>query len=122
MASCWLVIRAEGLMPERDIDPSIHRRKLRNILRRSREDRGVTQNAAAEEMSWSVSKLIRIESGSVPISVNDLRALLRYYGITDSERVDSLLEMARLARRRSWLMQYRDIASDAYLAYLGAEE
>jgi transcriptional regulator with XRE-family HTH domain len=109
-------------MPERDIDPSVHRRRLRNILRRSREDCGVTQSAAAEEMSWSVSKLIRIESGSVTISVNDLRALLRYYGITDGEQVESLVEMARLAHRRSWLMQYRDIASDAYLAYLGAEE
>jgi hypothetical protein len=73
-------------------------------------------------MSWSISKLIRIESGSVTISVNDLRALLRYYGIIDDEQVNSLLEMARLARKRSWLKQYGDIASDAYLAYLGAEE
>ena len=109
-------------MPERDVDPGVHRRKLRNMLRQSREYRGFTQSAVADEMSWSVSKLIRIESGSVTISVNDLRALLGYYGITDEEEVNSLLEMARLARKRSWLQQYRDIASAAYLAYLGAEE
>lgn len=129
MADCWLaqchllieLLERSVVMPERDVDPSVHRRKLRNMLRQTRENCGFTQSAAAEEMSWSVSKLIRIESGSVTISVNDLRALLRYYRITDEDQVNSLLDVARLARKRSWLKAYRDIASDAYLAYLGAE-
>src|SRR5580698_10194057 len=93
-------------MPEQDVDPSVHRRKLRNILRQLREDCGKKQNGTAAAMSWSVSKLIRIESGSVTISVNDLKALLQLYGITDPEYVDSLVEMAKLARQRSWLSSY----------------
>jgi transcriptional regulator with XRE-family HTH domain len=109
-------------MPDQAVDPSVSRRKLRNLLRQAREACGFTQGAVAEEMSWSISKLIRIESGSVTISVNDLRALLRYYGITDQGQADSLVEMARLARRRSWLSQYRGIATDVYLTFLGAEE
>ena len=109
-------------MPERDVDPSFYRRKLRNMLRQTRETCGFTQGSVATEMSWSVSKLIRIESGSVTISVNDLRALLRYYSVTDDEQVNGLVEMARQARKRSWLGQYRDIASDAYLTLLGAED
>jgi hypothetical protein len=73
-------------------------------------------------MSWSVSKVIRIESGSVTISVNDLRALLRSYDVTDETRVEELVQIARLARGRSWLSPYKDVASDEYLAYLAYEE
>jgi hypothetical protein len=73
-------------------------------------------------MSWSVSKLIRIESGSVSISVNDLRALLRSYDVTDDERVRALVELAQLARKPSWLSGFRDVASEEYLAYIAYEE
>ncbi len=109
-------------MPEQDVDPGVHRRKLRSILRQLRESSGRTQSATAEEMSWSVSKLIRIESGSVTISVNDLRALLRYYDVTDEERIENLVALARLARRHSWLSAYKDVATEEYLAYLAYEE
>lgn len=109
-------------MTERDIDPGVHRRKLRSILRQLRENCGKTQSATALEMSWSVSKLIRIESGSVTISVNDLRALVRSYGVTDDERIEELVQLARLARGHSWLNGYKDVASDEYLAYLAYEE
>lgn len=111
-----------GAMPERDIDPGVHRRKLRSILRQLRESCGKTQSVTAHEMSWSVSKLIRIESGSVSISVNDLRALVKSYGVTDDEKVEELVGLARLARGHSWLSGYRDVASEAYLAYLAYEE
>jgi hypothetical protein len=66
--------------------------------------------------------LIRIESGSVTISVNDLRALLGSYGVTDKEKIESLVLLARLARGHSWLSGYRDVASEEYLAYLAYEE
>lgn len=108
-------------MAERDVDPAVDRRRLRNILRRTRESLEIIQATAAHEMSWSVSKLIRIETGVVTISVNDLKALLVYYGITDAGRVDELVEMARNARRNSWLNEYRGIASDAFLAFLAHE-
>lgn len=112
-------------MPERevrDVDPTVHRRRLRNILKRSRESAGITQAAAAQEMSWSVSKLIRIETGAVRISVNDLRALLSYYGITEKAEVDSLIQMARNSRLSSWLADYKGIAGEVYLAFLGHED
>jgi transcriptional regulator with XRE-family HTH domain len=109
-------------MPERDIDPGVHRRTLRSVLRQLRESCGKTQSAVAQEMSWSVSKLIRIESGSVSISVNDLRALLRSYDVTDGERITVLVELAQLARRPSWLSGFRDVASEEYLAYIAYEE
>jgi transcriptional regulator with XRE-family HTH domain len=110
-----------GMMLEQDVDPAVHRRRLRNILRRTRESQGIIQATAANAMAWSVSKLIRIETGVVTISVNDLKALLGYYGITDARRVDELVEMAKNARRNSWLHEYRGAAGDVFLAFLGHE-
>lgn len=107
---------------ERDLDPSVYRRRLRNILRRRRESLGITQSKAADEMSWSVSKLIRIETGSVTISVNDLRALLASYQITEPEEVARLIDMAKRSRQSSWLKAYKDIATDVFLAFLGHED
>jgi transcriptional regulator with XRE-family HTH domain len=111
-------------MPERDVDPSVYRRRLRNILRRTRESRGITQTTAAGAMSWSVSKLIRIETGIVTISVNDLKALLEYYGITEPKTVDDLISMTKNSRRQrhSWLAVYRGTASDVFLTFLGHED
>jgi transcriptional regulator with XRE-family HTH domain len=109
-------------MPDRDVDPTVYRRRLRNILRRQRESRGITQNTAAREMSWSVSKLIRIETGAVTISVNDLRVLLAYYEITDPKIVNELIEMSKASRGHSWLGTYKGIASDVFLTFLGHEE
>jgi transcriptional regulator with XRE-family HTH domain len=88
------------MMLERDVDPTVYRRRLRNILRRTREKLEITQAHAAREMSWSVSKLIRIETGTVTISVNDLKVLLPFYGITDEKAVTDLIEMAKNSRPR----------------------
>jgi transcriptional regulator with XRE-family HTH domain len=109
-------------MLDRDVDPTVHRRRLRNILRHERESRGITQNSAAEAMSWSLSKLIRIETGSVTISVNDLKALLAHYGLTASDTVNDLIEMSKASRATSWLSTYKGIASDVFLQFLGHEE
>jgi transcriptional regulator with XRE-family HTH domain len=109
-------------MPDRDVDPIVYRRRLRNILRRERASRHITQNKAARDMDWSVSKLIRIETGTVTIAVSDLRVLLAYYEITDPKVVNELIEMSRASRERSWLGAYKGIASDAFLTFLGHEE
>jgi transcriptional regulator with XRE-family HTH domain len=91
--------------------PEVQRRRLRAELRRVRLQAGLTQDQVAEAMDWSLSKLIRIENGSVSISTNDLKALLQYYKITETERVADLIAMGRVARERSWWSEYRDIAS-----------
>lgn len=113
-----------AVVRERGVDPIVYRRRLRNILRRERDSQGMTQLAAASAMSWSVSKLIRIETGAVTISVNDLKALLEHYGITEPGRVSELIDMAKNSRaqRNSWLSAYRGIASDVFLTFLGHED
>ena len=82
--------------------PAVARRKLRLALRRAREEIGYTQSQVSDEMEWSISKVMRIENGEVTVSVNDARSLLLYLGVTDRERVDHLLQLARDARKREW--------------------
>jgi transcriptional regulator with XRE-family HTH domain len=108
---------------ERDRDPSVYRRSLRKSLRRIRETLKITQAAAAEEMSWSPSKIIRIETGIVGISISDLRSLLAYYQISsDSEQYENLIETGKQARRTPWAAQYKEFAGDVFLTFLGHED
>jgi len=95
--------------------------RLRSELRQRREDAGLTQEQAAAEMEWSLSKLVRIEAGTVSISVNDLRALLGLYGVHDRAEIDEMLKLARSARQRVWWTQYRDVLAPQYLEFIGFE-
>ncbi|HEX9042641.1 MAG TPA: helix-turn-helix transcriptional regulator [Trebonia sp.] len=92
------------------LSPVVQRRRLRTELRRARLDAGLTQEQVAAAMDWSLSKLIRIENGSVGISTNDLKAILAHYKITDERRSGELLGLARGARERSWWSAYRDVS------------
>jgi hypothetical protein len=73
-------------------------------------------------MDWHPSKIIRIETGAVGISTNDLRALLGLYKIHDSERTDELIELARASRQSSWSSKYRGRISSQFLQYIEYEE
>src|SRR5690242_3192321 len=96
----------------------VKRRRLRAELRNARMAADLTQDQVAEAMEWSPSKIIRIEAGSVGVSANDMKALLRLYHITDPERVDELLALARVARERS--TTYKG-ASSKLLQYIDYE-
>jgi hypothetical protein len=72
-------------------------------------------------MEWSLSKMIRIETASTGISANDLKALLPFYGITDKERTEQLVTLARAARERPWWSAYRDVAPPALLKLIDYE-
>jgi transcriptional regulator with XRE-family HTH domain len=91
-----------------NLSPVVQRRRLRTELRRARLDAEQTQEQVATAMDWSLSKLIRIENGTVGISTNDLKAILAHYEITDDNRAAEMLGLARGARERSWWSAYRD--------------
>jgi transcriptional regulator with XRE-family HTH domain len=87
------------------VSPTVARRRVRLALREAREAAELTQLQVAEEMEWSLSKVIRIENGDVSISPNDLRPLLSYLGIKDRARIAELLADSKIARSRqhvSW--------------------
>src|SRR6185503_902046 len=96
--------------------PAIARRRVRRAVRDARLAKGDTQTDVAEAMEWSQSKVIRIESGEVTISPNDLRPLLTYLGIVDKTTVDRLVRDSRSSRqRRMWWdeTRVRDHLTDA---------
>ncbi|KRD17933.1 helix-turn-helix transcriptional regulator [Streptomyces sp. Root264] len=96
------------------------RLRLRTELRRARQAAGMTQRQVAERMEWSSSKLLRIESGEVGISVNDLRALLVTYGLTDRRMIDTFLDLARGSRKMPYA-EYRDVLSKEFVQFLALE-
>jgi transcriptional regulator with XRE-family HTH domain len=101
--------------------PAVQRRRLRAELRRIRQEAGETQEHVAAAMDWSLSKLIRIENGSVGISTNDLKVLLGHYDIVADDRVQELIALARAARERSWWNMYKDVASSRLLQFVEYE-
>lgn len=104
-----------------DVSPVVQRRRLRTELRKARLDADQTQNDVAVAMDWSLSKVIRIEAGSVSISTNDLKMLLRHYKINDPARVDELIALGKAARERAWWSQYREVAPPGLLQLIGYE-
>jgi transcriptional regulator with XRE-family HTH domain len=80
--------------------PAVARRRLKLALRKAREDKGLTQSQVADAMEWSLSKVMRIESGEVSIALNDLRPLLAHLDIVDEAVVEDLTQAARVSRRR----------------------
>lgn len=105
----------------RDQDPTVARRRLRTELKRARDTAGFKQADVAKAMEWSTSKVIRIESGDVKITTNDLKALLEHYKIHEKSRVNALLEAARAARATSFYDQYAGDLKQGFRDYLAYE-
>ncbi|OXS35257.1 helix-turn-helix domain-containing protein [Streptomyces sp. XY006] len=105
----------------RSVDPSLNRRKLRLALKAARDKRGLTQRQAADVLEWSLSKLIRIEAGTVSLSVTDLRAMLLEYGVDDPELIAELEEAARGSKGQAWWSEYNNVISQPFAQYLGYE-
>jgi transcriptional regulator with XRE-family HTH domain len=106
--------------------PTVARRRVRFAIREARDAAGLTQNHVAEEMEWSLSKVIRIESGEVSISQNDLKPLLNFLGIKDKAVVAALVADARIARtrqRQAWYQkpEFRDHLSQQLLRLIEYE-
>jgi transcriptional regulator with XRE-family HTH domain len=96
-------------------------RRLRSVLKQERDKLQLTQKDVADALDWSPSKLIRIENGTVGISITDLKALLLNYKVTDEKRVDELVAMARAGKETAWWHRYRDIYPQQHLTFLGLE-
>ncbi|NUT46054.1 MAG: helix-turn-helix domain-containing protein [Saccharothrix sp.] len=101
--------------------PVSQHRRLRAELRQARERAGLTQQGVADALEWSVSKLIRIENGSVGVSITDLKALLLHYGVTDADEVAELVELARGSKQSAWWHAYKNQVSQQFLTFLGLE-
>lgn len=93
----------------------VRRRILARKLRMLREGAGLTLEAAAPLLDWSVSKLARIETAQQPVDVHGVRSMLDLYDIGGG-RWDELVTLAREARQRGWWRAY-GVGDDSYVGF-----
>jgi len=102
-------------------NPMILRERLRDRLKKAREQAGLTQRQVADAFGWSPSKVIRIENGKIGVSVTDAMALVSQYGI-DGDDGRQLIDLAKAARQPSWFTAYRSVISSVFETFLAYEE
>lgn len=100
---------------------AVARRVLKGRLREARTAASVTREQAVEELGWSLSKLVRIETGDQGVSVTDLRAMLDLYGVTDKAAVLALTKLARVSRQPMWWSAYRSVITKNFGQFLSYE-
>jgi transcriptional regulator with XRE-family HTH domain len=100
--------------------PTVRRRRLAAELRRLRERADLTGDDVAEQLTWSASKISRIETAKTGAKISDVRRLLELYGVGDSHS-DELIALAREAERKGWWEAYSDSLLEEYAAFVGLE-
>ncbi|MEV0703374.1 helix-turn-helix transcriptional regulator, partial [Saccharopolyspora sp. NPDC050389] len=85
--------------------PTVRKRRLAATLRSLREQAGVTPDQVMQEMDWSRSKVSKVETANIGVSVSDVRVLCDLYR-AEPEVAEWLAKTARDARRRGWWDAY----------------
>ncbi|KAB2351786.1 helix-turn-helix domain-containing protein [Actinomadura rudentiformis] len=88
--------------------PSVRQRRLAAELRRLREERRLTGDDVAAELSWSTAKVSRIENARTGARISDVRRLLRLYQV-NGQHHDELIALAEDAAEKGWWEEYRDL-------------
>jgi transcriptional regulator with XRE-family HTH domain len=102
--------------------PTALRVALGGHLRRLREAREITREAAGQTIRASSSKISRLELGRVASKEDDIADLLTLYGVTDTEERQTLMSLARQANAPGWWRQYGDVLPSWFDTYLGLEQ
>jgi hypothetical protein len=102
--------------------PTVRRMQLGGELRRLREKAGFTLAEAVDGLSFSLSKLYRVENGLTGLkAASELRVLLDRYGVTDEDDINFLAEIHRDSLNRGWWAQYRSTMPSGMAMYVGLE-
>ncbi|MFJ1957646.1 helix-turn-helix domain-containing protein [Streptomyces microflavus] len=99
----------------------VRRILLGSQLRRLRESRGITREAAGYSIRASESKISRMELGRVSFKARDVEDLLTLYGVADDAERDALLGLAREANVAGWWHSYGNVLPGWFQTYVGLE-
>ncbi|KIF68655.1 XRE family transcriptional regulator [Streptomyces sp. AcH 505] len=99
----------------------VRRILLGSQLRRLRETRGITREAAGYSIRASESKISRMELGRVSFKARDIEDLLTLYGVADERERGALLGLAREANVAGWWHSYSDVLPGWFPTYIGLE-
>ncbi|MGW4716494.1 helix-turn-helix domain-containing protein [Nocardia sp. NPDC004260] len=111
-----------GAQPVSGGGPTVLRMILGGRLRRLREGRNITREAAGEAIRGSHSKISRLELGRTGCRERDLVDLLDFYEVTDPAERDRYLELARQANASGWWARDNDWLPKWFDTYLGLEQ
>ena len=100
--------------------PTVRRKRLTVELRRLREQAGLTCEDVGHRLECSGTRISRMETGRIGARPGDVRELLEIYGVTGVE-ADSLVQLARDARRKGWWRVYGRVLPPWFEAYIGLE-
>lgn len=99
----------------------VRRILLGSQLRRLRESRGITREAAGYSIRASESKISRMELGRVSFKSRDIEDLLTLYGVAEEGEREALLGLAREANVAGWWHSYSDVLPGWFPTYIGLE-
>src|SRR5262249_58029497 len=100
--------------------PTVRHKRLSIKLRRFREQAGLTCEDVGQRLECSGTRISRMETGRISARPGDVRELLEIYGVTGAE-ADSLVQLARDARRKGWWRAYGRVLPTWFEAYIGLE-
>jgi transcriptional regulator with XRE-family HTH domain len=100
--------------------PTVRRKRLGIELRRLREQANLTCEDVGQRLECSGTRISRMETGRISVRPGDVRELLEVYGVTGAE-ADSLVQLARQARRKGWWHTYGRVLPTWFEAYIGLE-
>jgi transcriptional regulator with XRE-family HTH domain len=100
--------------------PTVRRKRLGIELRRLRERAELTCEDVGQRLECSGTRISRMETGRISVRPGDVRELLEVYGVSGAE-ADSLVQLAREARRKGWWHTYGRALPTWFEAYIGLE-
>jgi len=100
-----------------DANPTLRRRELGFLLRRLRNDRGLSVEEVTARLLISATKVSRLETGRAGASPRDIRDLCDLYQVTDPAERERLMALAREGKQRAWWQRY----ALPYATYVGLE-
>ncbi|WP_378742409.1 helix-turn-helix domain-containing protein [Nocardia brasiliensis] len=112
--------RLDSVVAERG--PTVLRIALGGQLRRLREAKGITREAAGDAIRGSHAKISRLELGRTGFKERDIRDLLTLYGVDEAEERERFLDLARQANEPGWWHRYSDLLPQWFGTYLGLEQ
>ena len=107
-------------VPQHPGSPVLPRKRLGNALRSLRERNGYTLDHVASRLLVSVSKLSRLEKAQGLPQLRDVRDLVSFYELDETEG-ERLMRWAREGRRKGWWTSYDDVLQPEEHAFIGYE-
>lgn len=112
---------ARGL-DQQGAGPTVPRMVLGAQLRRLREARSISREAAGEAIRASASKISRLELGRTGFKIRDVADLLTLYGVTEEADRATPLALVKASNAPAWWHEYNNLVPTWLHPYLGLEQ